>query len=133
VSLQVQRGTQTFTFQVPVVERHDDPARFTDMVSPERNLVPKLGILGLDLTDQIAPLLPRLRSKTGVVVAASAGDALYWEEHFEPGDVIHALNGAPVTSLEGLRGMVAKLQVGAPIAAQVERQGEMLYVAFEVE
>ena len=131
--MQVQRGERTFNFDVPVTERADDPGRFVDLVSPDRNLVPKLGILALDLSRDVAALLPSLRKPGGVVVAASASDALYWEERFAPGDVIHALNGAPITNLEALRGAAGKLQSGDPVAAQVERRGKMLYVAFEVE
>jgi serine protease Do len=134
VTLEVTRGTQAMTFQVPVVERKDDPGRFTDLVTPERNLVPRLGILGLDVDAKIAAALGGdLRKPNGVLVAASSNDTFYREEVLFPGDVIHALNGAEVTSLDGLRGAVGRLQPGSPVVCQVERDGQLLYVAFEVE
>jgi serine protease Do len=133
VTLQVERGEQTFSYKVAVVERPDDPERFLDRVTPERNLVPRLGILGIDVGAEIMELLPKLRQENGVVVAASSADAPHWEERFEPGDVIHALNGARVRNLEELRASAAKLKPGDAVVAQVERHAEMLWVVFEVE
>jgi S1-C subfamily serine protease len=77
--------------------------------------------------------MPPLRVASGVVVAASTGDALHEEEVFFPGDVIHALNGTTVTSLAGLREALDKLRAGDAVVAHVERRGEMVYVAFELE
>jgi len=134
VTLVVQRGGQETTFQVPVVERNDDPERFTPLVSPERNLIPKLGILGLEIDSKLAQLIdPPLRKASGVLVAASSNDTFFREEVFSPGDVIHAVNGKEITSLAALREAVSAIQPGGAIACQVERRGAMLYVALEVE
>jgi serine protease Do len=133
VALEVRRGGSARTYTVTVVERDDDPGRFADLVSPEQNLVPQLGILGIELDAEIAAVLPRLRTRTGVLVAARASSARSWEEGFEPGDVIHSLNGAGVETLASLRAAAAKLRSGDAAVAQVERRSSLLYVAFEVE
>jgi S1-C subfamily serine protease len=50
-----------------------------------------------------------------------------------PGDIIHAVNNFPVTSIEMLRDELAKLQHGNPIVLQVERDDGLQYAAFEKE
>jgi serine protease Do len=133
VSLDVLRGSETLSVQVSVYERPDDVTRFTLMVTPEENLIPRLDILGLDLTPQTAALLPGLRSGSGVLVAARAPDAVYGAVALAPGDVVCALNGRPITSLAQLRREIAAVQIGAPVVLQVERRGQLLYIAFEME
>lgn len=133
VSLEVLRGSETLSFQVPVYERPDDVTRFTLMVTPDQNLIPRLGILGLDLTAQTAALLPGLRSSSGVLVAARAPDAVYGAGALAPGDVVFALNDRPITSLAQLRAVIAAVQVGEPVVLHIERRGQLLYMAFEME
>jgi serine protease Do len=133
VTLQVLRGQQTLRVPVTVLERADDPNRFTLMVSPEENLVARLGILGVDLDPRIAAMVPGLRSQSGVVVAARSPDAVYGRVALAPGDVIHALNGQQITSLGQLRAGLQSIRVGAPVVLQVERRGQFQFLAFEME
>jgi len=128
VTLGVERDGDLKTFDVEVVERKESALRFTDLVTPERNLIPELGILALDLDPEIRKLLPVLRQRTGVLVAARAVDALPGDG-FLPGDVVHALNGRPVQSLEALRQEIRSVPAGEPVALHVERAGRMLYVS----
>jgi S1-C subfamily serine protease len=51
----------------------------------------------------------------------------------QAGDVIHAINGSPVASLDFLRDKVKSLARGSAVALQVERDGEMQYISFEIE
>ena len=62
-----------------------------------------------------------------------AADAPFWETGLLPGDVIYAMNGANVRNLEELRRELEKLEVFAPVVLQVERQGQLQFVAFELE
>lgn len=127
----VWRDGSTRDFSVRVVERRDDATRFLELVSPEKNIVPQLGILAVDLDRNIAGLLPNLRRQRGVVVAASTTGSTRQEEIFEPGDVIYELNGVAVPNLTSLRQEVGRLATGSPAVAQVERRGRLHYVAFE--
>lgn len=133
VGIEVLRVGQRLKFQVPVYERSDDTNRFSFMVSPDENLVPRLGILAIDLTPQAMALLPGLRARSGVVVAARSPDATYGRVALAPGDVIHALNGEPITSLAQLRKAIESIGVGQPVVLQVERRGRLEYMAFEIE
>jgi serine protease Do len=133
VSLEILRGEETRTVSVAVYERPDDLNRFSPMVTPEENLIPRLGILVIDLTPQIAALLPNLRSIQGVLVAARAPDASYGRVALVPGDVIHMMNREPVTSLSDLRAQIEAVRSGAPVVLQVERRGQLMFLAFEMQ
>jgi serine protease Do len=130
VTLDVGRGMQRLAIRVPVVERRDESQQFTGLVTPERNLVPRLGVLGLDLTPELAKMIPGVRASRGVVVAAVAADAIVG---LEPGDVIDAVNGAPLGSLADLRTALGGLPAGAPAVLQVGRQGELRFVTVTLE
>ncbi len=133
VTLEVLRGGQTRTASVTVLEREDDPGRFSIMVSPEENLVPKLGILGVGLDQRIAAMIPGLRAREGVVVAARSPDAVYGRVALMPGDVIHSVNGEAITGLDQLRTVLGRIAVGEPVVLQVERRGQLQFMAFEME
>jgi serine protease Do len=133
VQVEVARGERTLAVPVTVVERRDDPSRFMDLVSPERNLIPALGILGLEMTPAVAALLPGVRGPGGVVVAASTQAGLTGEERFLPGDILRKLNGTEIPDLDALRAAASKLRTGTTAVAHVERGAGMMYVTFEVQ
>ena len=133
IALDVRRGMQRLTLRIPVVERENDPSRLVDLVTPERNLVRRLGVLAVDLSPEIAGMMPWLRQRTGVVVAAPAADVAPVESGLQAGDLIREINGSPVTSLSGLIATLNRLAVGDPVVLHVDRFGHLIYVAFEIE
>ena len=133
VTVEVLRGGQTLKFPVAVAERDDDPTRFADMVSPERNIVPRLGVLAIDIDERIASMLGELRVPSGVLVAAISGDAPSSDQPLEAGDVIISVNGVPVTALADLRSAIGRLPTRAAVVLQVQRFGQLMFVALELE
>jgi serine protease Do len=134
VRLEVMRGARRLTIAVPVVERPDDPGRLSEMVNPREHLIPRLGILGLDLDARVAALLPPLRGRTGVVVAATSMDApLSPQGRFQPGDVIYEVNRKPIDGVKTLRALMGGLKPGDAVVVQIERFEQLMYVAFKVE
>jgi S1-C subfamily serine protease len=133
VYLDILRGQEQHKVQVAVLERTKDPERFRRLVSRERNLVPQLGILAIGLNRDLAKMLPPLRRPGGVVVAALVADGPYWKSEFAMGDVIHAVNRAPVGDLPDLRKALGQLKPGDAVAVQIEREGEMSFAVFQFE
>jgi len=133
VNLEVLRGNSKLTYTVPVTEREDDPQRFADMVDPTKNLVHRLGILGVDIDAKVADMLPELRKKYGVVVAARAGDSPYVGDTLELGDVIFAVNDEPVTSVDALRKILDTFKDTEPLVLQVERESKLRYLTLTIE
>jgi serine protease Do len=132
VTLDVLRGADRLTLRVEVSERTGDPGRLAALVTPERNVVAPLGILGVDVDEELLRLLPPLRARAGVLVAATAPDAPAWRDPLLPGDVIYTLNQEPVPTLARLRELLAGLKAG-PVVLHVERAGELRFLAFELE
>ncbi len=132
VSLEVVRDARKLAFKIPVTEQQqsqlDDVA---DLVDPDKNLVPDLGILGVEITHEMAARVGDLRRDSGVLVAAMAADSSV-DTGLEPGDVIHALNGADVTTLDGLRSALKSLKPGDSVALQVERDGLLSFLSFHL-
>jgi serine protease Do len=134
VRLQVLRGGEALAFEVEVVERRDSPSRFAGMVHPDRNLVPELGILGIDLDAELARWFTGLRVARGVIVAARAVEARAPEgEGLMPGDVIHRVNGLTVASLSELKAAIARYRAGDPLALLVERGSELRFVVVTLD
>lgn len=117
---------------MPIEEREDDPQRFADMVDPAKNTVSRLGILGIEIDRKIAAMLPELRKKYGVVVAARYGDSPYSGDSLVLGDVIYSVN-TPVTSVQALRAALDALKETDPLVMQVERRGRLLLVTMTIE
>ncbi len=103
------------------------------LASPDDHLIPRLGVLGIEIDQKLAELLPPMRDKSGVIVATRAAEGLGQVIDLQAGDVIHAINGSPVADLDFLRDKVKDLPRGAAVALQVERDGEMQFISFEIE
>ena len=133
IHLEVQRGTQKIPLVVSVVEIKGDMDRLADSLDPEKDMVPKLGILGVQIDARIAAMVPGLRMGSGVIVAARTAFGPVAESGLDTGDVIHAVNGVTIITLDALRAAVDKLKPDDPVVIQIERDGKLRYLAFEME
>ena len=132
VTLEVLRGKETVKTTAAIVERPDDPARFAELVDTKQNLVARLGILGVGVDPNVAAQLPQMRAPSGVLVAGLLADAPAGQG-LQAGDILIALNGAPVTSLEDLRTRIDAIPAGGACVLQVQRAATLIYVALELE
>jgi serine protease Do len=130
---EIQRGRQTISYEIPVVEKEDMQGRLADLVMKGQNKIPQLGILALTLDDRLLPMLPPLRNRFGVVVAAKESEGAYLGEGPLPGDVIYSVNGTFVDSVDSLRSALDVLKTADALVLQVERLGSLHYVALETE
>jgi S1-C subfamily serine protease len=48
-------------------------------------------------------------------------------------DTIHAINGMPVASVDRLRAALDGLKAHAPVVLQIERRGQFMFLAFELD
>jgi serine protease Do len=134
VRLKVQRGKDLYTADVAVTERAHDFDRLTDLVDPQRSLIAKLGVLGVDITDANAAMAASLRVPSGVVVVGHPKDeGQSSESGLTTGDAIHGINGVAVTSVDHLRAAVDALTPGQAVVLQIERNGQFVFLAFELE
>jgi len=76
--------------------------------------------------------MPNVRIANGVVVL---GRIIEWNSvraDLRQGDIIFSINNIPITSVEDLRSAVATFKAGDPVVMQIERQGKLHYLAFEM-
>lgn len=129
VKFKVLRGSDELQLEVALIDRPHQTDSLVDQVDPEKNLVRRLGILGVELDLQLAQTLPDLRIPTGVIVAAKTLGAT-GEIPIQTGDVIHGVNGKTITTLAELRAALDNLKIGDAVALQIERYGQLIYVSF---
>ena len=114
---------------VAVQLREEGEERFDRLVSPEKNLVPELGVFAVEIDEGVEKMLPPLRKSGGVVVAGRDGDTPLSEIELLPGDVIFEVDGKPIADLAALRSALASVrEVGL---LQVQRGVVLTFVAFE--
>jgi serine protease Do len=133
MKLVVLRGSEKKTLYVAANEHRDQMDKLMDAVDPDQSLVPGLGILAVNLDDQLRSVVGDLRIPSGVIVIARAADLIGPETGLKSGDLIHSVNKTPVDSLNSLRAVLKDLKPAAPVVLQVERDGQLQWLAFEME
>jgi serine protease Do len=133
LKLEILRGDQKKTLYIPAIEHRDHMDQLFDAADPEKNLVPRLGILATDITGDLRNQIGSLRIPSGVIVLGRAADLILPDTGLQTGDVIHAVNTTSITSMAALRAAVATLKTGDPVVIQVERADGLTYLTFEME
>jgi serine protease Do len=133
LKMEIRRGDEKKTLFIPAVEHHDQLDVLLDAANPEKSLVPKLGVLAIDLTDDVRDAIGSLRIPSGVLVIGRAADLILPDTGLQAGDVIHQLNITQIDSMETLRTSLSAFKTGDPVVMQLERDNGLLYVSFEME
>jgi len=133
LKVEILRGEEKKILYIPAIEHRDQMDQLFDAADPERNLVPRLGILAIDLTSALRSQVSPLRIPSGVIVLGRAADLILPDTGLQTGDVIHALNTTPVTDMATLLAAVLSLKTGDPVVIQVERSDGLTYLSFEME
>jgi serine protease Do len=133
LKLEVLRGDQKKTLYVPAIEHRDQMDQLFDSADPEKSLVPRLGVLAVDLTNDLRNQIGPLRIASGVIVLGRAADLILPDTGLQTGDIIHTLNLTPITDMATLRAAVLNLKTGDPVVIQVERSDGLTYLSFEME
>jgi len=133
LKLEVLRGDDKKTLYVPAVEHHDQMDQLLDSADPEKSLVPKLGVLAIDITPDLRKQIGSMRIPSGVVVIGRAADLILPDTGLQTGDIIHTLNTTSIDSLDTLRTAVLSLKTGDAVVLQIERDDGLQYLSFEME
>ena len=132
VQLAVLRGTAQVTISVKPVEARSDFDSVSSMADPRKNLVPELGIIGVEIDAQIAGMATGLRDPWGIIVVARAAEGTS-DVPVMPKDIIRSVNNRRVGSLVALRDSLRSLTPGTPVTLQIQREGRLMYVSFTFE
>jgi serine protease Do len=132
VQVTVLRGTKQQVFSVGTVEDEQEMEQITSLADPQKNLIPQLGIIGVEIDKKTAPMLRGLRDPFGIVVTARVTGSI-GDVPLAPGDVIRTLNTQPMTTLERLRAALKASPPGVPFVLQIQREGKLIYVPITLE
>jgi serine protease Do len=132
VEVKVLRGTTQAVYNVGTVEEGQDVDRLISLADSDKNLIPELGILGLEIDKRTAQMLQGLRDPYGIFVSARVTGSI-GKVPLVPGDVIRSLNNQPMTTLARLRAALKALPPLAPVVLQVQREGKLIYVPVTLE
>ena len=134
VTLRVQRGTSDLELAAVTEEQSGEELdSLADLVDPAKNVVPELGIVGLDLTKAVIALMPDLRRPAGVVVAARTTNAPYSGPLLQTGDVIYELNRHVVEGVAQLRNSLNSMKSGDAVVLLLERNSHLIYVPLQLD
>jgi len=133
IALVIQRGDYRLTVSTRVKEQSAPWDPLASLASPEKNLIPRLGILCIEIDKDVARLLPGLRRSYGIIVAARASQGQTQLLDLQQGDIIQAVNNLPIAVLSSFQEMIDGFKHGDAVVLQIERASRLQYIAFEME
>jgi serine protease Do len=129
----VVRAGKKLDIVLPIYEPRNDAARLSELGDPTKDVIPRLGIVGATVTPEVVSIIGDMRIPSGVLVTSIVADRLAVDSGLSAGDIIHSLNRKQVKTVDELRNAFTALKPGEPAAMQVERNGKLTYVTFEME
>jgi len=133
LKIDILRGTSQMSFNVPVEVYHEKLSDLSEVPDLQKSLIRRLSVFVTDLDDKVKSLLPATRSDTGVVVIAQTSGTSGPDTGLQAGDIIRTMNHVPLQSISQFQARVHEIRPGDPVVLQVERNGNLQYLAFEME
>ncbi len=133
LKIDVLRGVTRKSFNVFVKVYHENVDDLADVPNLQKSLIARLNIFVSDLDNQVKPLLHDTRSDSGVVVVAQTGGPNEVDTGLETGDIIRSVDRTMLRTTAQFETLVHNVRSGDPIVLQVERNGKLQYLAFEME
>ena len=131
--IDVLRGEKRLSVVVPVQVHHEKIDDLNDLPDLQRTFIPKLSIFVSDWDDELKPLLRKDSNDSRVVVIAQGAASNGVDTGVQSGDIIRAINRSPLTSVPQLQATIDQLKAGDPVVLQIERGGQLEFLAFEMD
>jgi serine protease Do len=128
----VLRGGSTLNLEVETLQPDRSLQAMAEAANPETHLVRRLGIIALDIDRMVQQRL-RLRAGSGVIVLARVLEGPGATSALQPGDAIHAVDGAPIASVDQLKRAAKERDRSEPLVLQIERNGQFRYLTIDLE
>jgi len=129
VQMVVLRAGKELSLAITPIEDRNELDSVTTMADPQQNLVPELGILGVEITKELAASATGLRDPYGIIVVARAAGSAS-EVPLQPRDIIRSVNNQRTSTLQDLKDSMRFVKSGAPVTLQVQRDGRLMFVSF---
>ena len=133
LKIDVLRGVSRMSFNIPVKVYHDKLDELADVPDLQKNLLRELSVFVTDLDGSVRSALAGARSQSGIVVVAQAAESRSVDTGLKTGDIIREIDRTPLQTVTQLQAIVRALKPGDPVVLQVERNGKLQYLAFEMD
>jgi serine protease Do len=133
LKIDVLRGSSRMSFNIPVTVHHDKSEELDDLPDLPKSLIHRLSIFVTDLNDTVRQFVHDTRSESGIVVVAQAAGTNAVHTGLQAGDVIRQINRTPLQSGSQLQALIRNFKSGDPAVFQIERNGKLEYLAFEMD
>jgi serine protease Do len=130
LKLEVLRGRQKLSVVVPGIQHKDERYDLSDFIDP-RNVIDELGVFMVDLDDRFRAPSSRTRSPSGVMVVAKSPGLNVYTSDLRPGDIVYQINRQTAESVRQVRSLLQPMRPGQSVVLQIERDGQLQYIAFE--
>jgi len=130
LKLEVLRGREKIAVVLPATQHQDEEYNLTDLIDP-RNVIEGLGVFAIDLDGRFRNPLSAPRNSSGVLVVARSPGLNVYTSDLHPGDILRQINRQRIASVQQVRSLLQQMHPGQPVALQVERAGQLQYIAFE--
>ena len=133
LQIDVLRGVSRMSFNIPVKVYHDKLDELTELPDLQKTLLRELSVFVTDLDGTVRSALASARSESGIVVLAQVAGSRTVDAGLKTGDIIREIDRTPLQTVTQLQAIVRALKPGDPVVLQVERNGKLQYLAFEMD
>ena len=130
LKLELLRDGVKLAVVLPATRHMDDQQNLADLIDP-RNLIDGLGVFVVALDGRFHNSFVRPQNSPGVMVIAKSPGVNVYTSDLRPGDIVYEVNHQEVESVQQVRALLQHMSPGQPVALQVERAGQLQYIAFE--
>ena len=133
LQIDVLRGVSRMSFNIPVKVYHDKLDELSELPDLQKSLLRELSVFVTDLDGSVRSALTGVRSESGIVVVAQAAESRSVDTGLKTGDIIREIDRTSLQTVTQLQAIVRALKPGDPVVLQVERNGKLQYLAFEMD
>jgi len=118
---------------ITVLESKRDAASLIDPSKADQYVIPRLGVLAVPITADLASTIGPQRQPGGLLIVAKTFGSSADIVDLRVGDVLYYANRIKLDSVETLKQFMTNLKSGDPAVLQVERNSQLSYVPFKYE
>jgi serine protease Do len=121
------------SFNIPVKVYHDKLDELAELPDLQKTLLRELSVFVTDLDGTLKSMLASARSESGIVVLAQVAGSRTVDAGLKTGDIIREIDRTPLQTVPQLQAIVRALKPGDAVVLQIERNGKLQYLAFEMD
>lgn len=133
IAMTLLRGSATVTARMAATEDTGSDPRLVARADQATHRIARLGIVGVDVDDDVAALEPKIRERSGVLVVARDARSQGTDNPLTSGDIIHRVNHYAIRSVDGLVALLDGIPATSRVVVQLEHDGRLRFVVVRLD